>query len=329
MTNEQTTFSSRFLGEKKGSLRAMFYNVFGYRWWQDKERQPHLNSGPVSLRQQMQTELIQSYAPDVLGMQEYSKAYHQRMTPLLSNAGYREVNVCHTKCHKDGVKINYTVLFYRPDTLKLIDKGFVMYPEVMPDPAKDDGSVLNINDVSSKSLTWAVFEELKTQKRFLAVCTHFMYNAAWLTPEQSNAARVQNAKLLLDTVAAIRRDTSYLHLPVLIGGDLNCRYGSEPFCTLQKGGMEWLYDLAPIKDNSKGTKPYAVYDETKGEYISYRPPVEDPRGAIDYIWRMPASTGGTEMEIVSYVTVTDRLALLSSDHCPRFTDFTLNETERN
>lgn len=318
---KENTFSSAYIGNKKGELRVMFYNIYGYKWWPDRENQPHLHSGPIPLRQQMQTELISAYAPDVLGMQEYCKAYHQGMTPLLNEAGYVAVEAYHTVSHPDGTPLNYTVLFYRPDRVKLIDKGFVMYPETMPDPTKDDGSVLNINDVSSKSLTWGVFEDLQTQKRFVAICTHFMYSAAWLTPEQRNSVRVQNAENLLKTVEEIRSNEAYRGLPVIMGGDLNTSYATDPFNTLQNGGMEWMYDVAEVKDESCGIKGYATYDEIKGEYVTCPMAGDDPRKAIDYAWMMQGEE--TKMKPFAYVTVTDRAALLTSDHCPRFTDFSL------
>lgn len=321
MKNE-LTFSESIMKEKQGTLRAMFYNIFGYKWFPDRANAPHLNSGPISLRQQMQMELINSYAPDVLGMQEYSIDYHKGMTPLLLDAGYREVEVGHSKTHRDGSRLNYTVLFYRPDTLCLIDQGFLMYPETMLDPTKNDGSVLDINDVSSKSLTWAVFEEIASKKRFVAICTHFMYSAAWLTPEQRDGTRVQNAQNLLNMIKVIRENPAYRGLPVVMGGDLNCGYASTPFYTLQKGGMEWLWDIAPVKDHSRGLKLYGTYDDTLEKYVAFEMPIEDPKTAIDYIWHMPADQG-TQINFANYVTVTDHLALLSSDHCPRFTDFTL------
>ena len=322
MKNE-STFSESIMKEKQGSLRVMFYNIFGYKWYPDKENKPHLNSGPISLRQQMQTELISNYAPDVIGMQEYSIYYHKGMTPLLTEAGYREVEVGHSRSHKDGTRLNYTTLFYSPETLELVDGGFLMYPETMPDPSKDDGSVLDINDVSSKSLTWAVFEEIATKKRFIAICTHFMYSAAWLTKEQQDSTRVQNAQNLLKTVQTLRENPSYRSLPVIMGGDLNCGAASNPIKTLKEGGMEWLWDIAPLKDNSRGLKLYGTYDDTQEKYVSYEMPIEDPYTAIDYIFRMPTENG-TEMNISNYVTVTDKIALLTSDHCPRFTDFSLN-----
>lgn len=318
---KENTFSQGFTEKKHGSLRAMFYNIYGYMWYPDKKNTPHLSSGPIELRQQMETELISSYSPDVIGMQEYSEHYHKGMTPLMLNAGYAEVDVSHIKVRSDGTKINYTPLFYRPDTLTLIDCGFVMYPETMPDP-NNEGEILNINDVSSKSLTWAVFEQKASCRRFIAICTHFMYSAAYLTNELRHEVRVQNANNLLKTVENIKKKPEYSELPVIMGGDLNCTKDSIEFQTLLDGGMQWLWDISPIKDNSRGLKQYATYDETLGKYVKFELPTETPEESIDHIFYMPAGDG-KKAEIQIYVTVTDRLALLSSDHCPRFTDFTL------
>ncbi len=305
--------------EKQGFLRAMFYNVFGYHWFPDKEKTPHLYSGPIPLRQNIQAELIASYAPDVLAMQEYCRNYRKGMTPLLSEIGYLEVDVSHTQTHEDGTKLNYTPLFYRPETLRLLDSGFFMYPETMT----ADGKELNINDASSKSMTWAVFEEKTFQKRFIAVCTHFMYDAAWLTKEQQNEARIQNAKLLLDTVAAIRSKEDYRGLPVLMGGDLNCAYDTDPIRTLELSGMQWLWQIAPVKDDSRGLKPYAIYDKNTEEYILVPLTPDGAKDTIDYIWYLP-SENGSAIRFENYRTVTELSALLTSDHCPRFADFTLS-----
>ena len=317
---KEKTFSSDFI-RKKGALRAMFYNIYGYMWYPDRENAPHLSSGPISLRQQMETALISEYAPDVIGMQEYSEHYHKGMTPLMLDIGYAEVDVSHTKVRSDGTKINYTPLFYRPDTLNLIESGFVMYPETMPDPNKKD-ETLNINDVSSKSLTWAIFEEKASGKRFIAICTHFMYSAAWLTDELRHEVRVQNANNLLNTIKKLRENPEYSLLPVIMGGDLNCLKDSIEFKALLDGGMKWLWDISPVKDNSRGLKQYSTYDDTVGEYVKFELPIEAPELSIDHILSSSVE-GGTDIKIHNYVTVTDSFALLSSDHCPRFTDFTL------
>ena len=315
MIKEQT-FSSTFIGNKTGSIRAMFYNIYGYRYENDG-----LVSAPKELRQQMQAELISEYAPDLIGFQEYSVRYHTGMTPLLTEVGYTEVDAYHTETDSKGRKINCTPLFYREDSLSLLDKGFHMYTETMPDPA-NEGKTLNINDARSKSITWAVFEEKQTGKRFIAVSTHFMYNAWWLTREQVRAVRTQNAEDLLAVVEKIKTKGEYAELPVIMGGDLNGRQGEAFLDTLKAGGMEWLYELSPVKNDSSGIHEYALYDKETGELVKCVDPVEDPYRTIDYVF-VHKGTKADSVSISAYIAITDKNALLSSDHCPRFADITL------
>ena len=322
MTNPHT-FSSSFINHKTGSLRTMFYNIYGYTWYPDRIGSPHLNTGPIALRQEMEAEVIKAYSPDILGLQEYCEDFRKGMSPRLREAGYTEVEVYHSAERPQQKRVNFTPLFYCNDRVKLIDKGFVMYPETMPDPSKDDGTVLNINDVSSKSITWAVFEERNSGKRFIVLCTHFMYSAPWLTKALQEMVRVQNARILLATVKEIHSNEQYKGLPVIVGGDLNCCCDSDSFGTLIEGGLEWLYEVAAVKSDSCGLKEYAIYDEQKGEYVSYSIPGDEPYKSIDYLLMMQGSENN-QISVSAYVTVTDRNALLSSDHCPRFADFTLN-----
>ena len=304
-------------------IRAMYYNIFGYMWWPDKENNPHLHSGPIALRQQMQADLISHYAPDFIGMQEYCLDYRKGMTPLMEKIGYVEIEVGHDKRHEDGTRLNYSPIFYRPEKLKLLDKGFLMYPETMPDPNKNDGSVLIINDVSSKSLTYGVFEQITTHKKFIAVNTHFMYSARYLTIEQARQVRTQNAQNALKIIDKVRAN-GYEDLPVIFGGDLNTYPVSAPIRTLTEvGGMQWLWDIAPVKDNSKGWKLYQIYDETQGKYVKYDKPSDDVNTTIDFIFYGPTKQPGTKMIFDNYLTITDDNALRSSDHSPRYTDFTL------
>lgn len=290
-------------------LRVMFYNIYGYKWYPDKENQPHLNSGPVPLRQKMESELIGNYVPDVLGMQEYCAAFHKGMTPLLEQIGYSRVEQWYSEPDSKGNPINFTPLFYRSEKLELLQSGYQLY----------DGA----NDVSSKSLTWAVFEKKSCRKRFIAICTHFMYNDPKLTPEEQNQTRVWDADQLLSAVERIQaiEGGRFSGLPVIVGGDLNCRWGSDPFTALRSGGFEWLYDLAKVKNDSAGIKPYATYDEQAEDFITCPVPVDDPHRAIDHMFLRQERDGLGD--VLSYSAITDREAFLCSDHCPRVAEFLL------
>lgn len=291
---------------KKRELRLMFYNIYGYKWYPDFANSPHLHSGPVSLRQKMEMRLIERYCPDVLGMQEYNATFNEGMTPLLEAAGYTRVEEWHLAPDKKGRRINFTPLFYRAERLKLLDHGYLLY----------NGP----NDVNSKSLTWGVFEEYGTANRFICICTHFMFNDPKLAKGEPNAVRVENAKQLLAFVDQLQ-NSAYAGLPVIIGGDLNCFCDSDPFRTLLDGGFAWLYDIAKIKNDSSGIKGYAIYDETREEYLTCPMPKENPHGAIDHVLLKQGTH--TLATVEAYLAILDREACLSSDHCPRIADITL------
>ena len=319
---EPQTFSSSFIGNRTGSVRAMYYNVFGYSKCLDAENSD-VRTLPKSERQAMQAELMRLYGADIVCLQEFSKDFRINTKPLLSESyGYTEVEEYHTKTQSDGTPINYTPIFYRSDVLRLEDSGYYLYPETMVDPA-DPENILEINDVKSKSLTWAVFYEIATGKRFIVINTHFMYSAKYLTSELQREVRVQNAENLLRVLSEIKSVDGYSSLPVVMGGDLN-GYVDEPFfTTLTEGGMEWLYRVSPVKDDSCGYCGYCYRDYSTGEIINCFSPVREPEKTLDYIFMMRGGEENTAV-VSAYVTITDEVALQISDHCPRFADLTFN-----
>lgn len=294
--------------ERKSDLRIMYYNIYGYTKYFDKENQPYLYTGPIKLRQENEMKLIRRYTPDILGMQEYCTDFNTGMTPMLENSGYTRVDVWSEDVDKRGNKYNFTPIFYRADRLKTLDMGYVLY----------EGP----NDVNSKSITWAVFEVRDSEKKFVCICTHFMYNDPKLPEGRPNAARVENAKRLLQVIEEIHslKDGAYDGLPVMVGGDLNCKHGSDPFQVLCEADLKWLYDISKITNESRGLKGYAVYDERKGEYITCPVPGDNPRESIDHIFLMQGIKEKEQIEVLEYATITDREACISSDHCPRYAD---------
>ena len=151
-----------------------------------------------------------------------------------------------------------------------------------------------------------------------------MYNDPKLTAEEQNRTRVENARQLLTVVDQIEQldNGQFSGIPVIMGGDLNCLWGSEPFQTLQDNGFQWLYDIAQTKNDSSGIKQYATYDELVGEYITYPTPVDDPHRAIDHM--MIRQGTSSQATVLSYLAVTDREACLCSDHCPRIAEMILS-----
>ena len=320
---EAQTFSSFFISNRTGTVRVMYYNVFGYDKCLDAKKYPDVKTLPKSERQVMQAELMRLYGVDIVCLQEFSKNFRVNMKPLLfEEYGYVEVEEYHTECESDGTLINYTPIFYRADVLRLEDSGYYLYPETMTDPA-DPNNTLEINDVRSKSLTWAVFTEIATGKNFIVINTHFMYDAYYLTSELQRVVRVQNAENLLRALSEIKSINGYSSLPVIMGGDLNGHVDEPFFTTLTEGGMEWMHRVSPVRDDSCGYCGYCYRNYSTGELFNRHSPVKEPEKAIDYIFMMQGGKGHTAVAS-AYVTVTDELALQISDHCPRFADLTFN-----
>lgn len=291
--------SAANMEKSDGSLRIMSYNIYGY------EDTNGSKGGPVALRQELQLEIFQFYDPDVIGFQEYVAKSHSSMTAKLAALGYAEVPI--TPSASDD-SVNDTPIFYNTATVSLVEGayGYFLYT--------GDGC----NNSNTKSLSWAVFQQKgENGKRFAVVNTHLMYNEDGI---DHTAQRQTNVVQLLAKIQVIQ--AKYPNVPIILGGDLNCTYQSEPFTDIQTGGFTWMRDAEGINTDAYGKKVYATFSYETNTYTSCPSPSATGYG-IDHVFMSGDLTAS------NYLTVTDRNACLASDHCPRFTDFTLNETERN
>ena len=289
--------SSYYITKRSGDLRAMLFNIYG---WGGK--------GGTPLRTELEQELLWHYRPDVVGFQEFGDymdfAYRSTMTPKLLEIGYKEIPFWYSER-----KSNSTPIFYNPERVEIFaDDSFggLRFSNGMKD--------------TSKSLTWAVFREKQTQKPFVFISTHFMWPDPNRAPEVTNNARVSDACELLETVHKLRERYGE-ELPIIAGGDLNCFQGSEPINKLLGGGMRWFYDIAATAQEY-GYHGYPTYDEEKKYYTKRYEGPKDASKSMDFIF------GVGDMLVDSYITVTDKLALISSDHSPKFADITLGFSER-
>ena len=120
--------------------------------------------------------LIKAYDPDVCAFQECnpktSRAGDTPIAELLSPA-YDEV------CPEFADR-NFTPLFYRRDRVELIDGGWFLF----------EGK----NDKNSKSVTWAILREKKTQKALAVLSVHFWWK--WESEEDTAQRRANAAQLV-------------------------------------------------------------------------------------------------------------------------------------
>lgn len=244
----------------------------------------------------MEKELFEAYLPDVLCLQEYQQWFREgwegspAMTSYLRKLGYEEAVVK----TPDGIT-NATPVFYLTGKLELDECGFHLYS--------------GDNDSGTKSITWARFTVKKSGKKFVAMSTHFMWNAGWLTREQAIEQRKSNVCEALQIIDSLGK------FPILFGGDFNTNRASEEWQTVAESGLIYAKDVAAVANTSCGWKSYAIYDSDLNVYV--KAPMPEEGNGLDHVFVKG------DIEVNTFMTVTDKFALFSTDHCPKFADVTL------
>lgn len=308
----------RSLEKEHGNLRVIFHNIFGY------DREPGINS---SLRFTFQTLLYREYGAPLLCLQEYDIEPRRLMAPMLDAAGYREVEVDYAALGK-----NCSPIFYDPNRLSLLDQGY--HPFFYVSPVNPDVC----NNANTKNITWAVFEDQKTGKRFVAISLHFYYSAdakiTWRVERaESNLARIKNAEELMALIKEVIRP-KHPDLPIFFGGDLNaCRihgtlesvlesvtHGKTVLDYLPEQGAVPVSETATVFADSHTTiHAYPTYDSTLGYYDSYADLTDTSFDrSIDHVY-----TYGDGIKARTFDIMDNTYALKSSDHCPMLVDFYL------
>ncbi len=304
-TGDATT---SLMSASNGAIRTMFYNVYGWNNWKDanKNEVTGTQAPALTLRQDLQRDLLSAYAPDVIGFQEYNKdTYHQSFTQILNDLGYTELAV--TVPDRGGsARANHTPLFYKADRVKPVDnaKGFVWY-----DCTDNQG-----NWSYSKSVTWAVFEEIATGNQFAVFNTHFMQwydsnsDSDDIDAGESAEQRKNNAMALLNVISEVAKQ--YSNIPMIVGGDLNYAVTTaDAHTALVDGGLTYL----PNSGNSY--HGFYTYDAVKKIYDMDSTTIPSPY-TLDRIFL----GGNTQSIEYSHALVLDDTANRASDHSPTLVD---------
>ncbi len=290
-----------------GTIRAMFYNVYGWDNWKklDGTTASGNDAPSLALRQDLQRDLFESYQPDVLGFQEYmADSYHAKFNSVLTELGYAQVDVSKGSA-------NCTPLFYKKDKLEVVEKGYILY----------DCS----DDTDSKSVTWAVFREKSSGKLVSVFSTHFMWNMTKDEGAKWDKEREDNAKelvALVNTVVA-----KYENIGAIIGGDLNywnttAGNSAPAYTVMVNGGLKYMISMttAHNRATTESYHGYHAYDGSKSIFDTTKNTLTTSKYTLDYIF-----FGGSKnkTEIKSYYIISDDITMRASDHCPTFTDIVL------
>ena len=192
--------------------------------------------------------------------------------------------------------VNHEPLLYRKSRLKLLDSGLDFF---------------HLSLQAEKSVTWGVLEDRTDGRRFIAFATHFWWQG---NGAESDAIRELNARHVLNRIADIRR--KWGDLPVIGGGDLNCRPGSFAHETLRLAGYYNAADAAPVRSTHRSHHGYPVRGKDGVFRGALRPAADDVPGmSIDHIFFSPG------IRALRHHIWVGRPEIDVSDHSPVTADF--------
>ncbi len=189
---------------------------------------------PVKPRAKQFVELMQLYAPDVVGLQEASSDWHACIEQNLTD--YEFIHPQNNLFQK-----SLTTLIYNTKTLKLLDSGRVTYSE-------GDGT-------KHRAITWGVFETLADGKVFAVSSTHLDLIREGKEEEEYAimSGQVDELFALLETIRA------QYDCPIFCTGDYN---------SMENGSENGVYAADGIYQKLAGTltdTKFAARNQAAGE----------------------------------------------------------------
>ena len=230
------SFTAKDTDAKDGDVRIMFHNM--------------LNAVPegkilnVSSRYSMFRMLYSYYQPDIIGMQEAANSFFSAengiaIKTFLTGNKYKIVN--------DGKS---QPIFYNTKTLELMDSNY-------------------LKATGGKGTSWAIFRTKETDKYFAIINLHFSANSAAPTVEECNQLRIFDAKTIAVAKSEIVAAAKKLNLsnaetlPIIAGGDYNCRVGDDPIAVVEQTLVnlrDMIEDKTKVDDLNPGNG-YPSYNE--------------------------------------------------------------------
>ena len=283
------------------TLKFLSFNIWGDYF-----------GNPVGERQDAMESAILKYSPDIVSLQEVTPNWWKsKMFRNLEKTGYGIVRgdekaalrraAFTGKC--EAKHSNHEPLLYRRDRLNLLDSGTDFF---------------HVTLQPSKSVTWAVFEDKASKKRFAAFATHFWWKGNGI---ESDTIRELNARHILNLLADIRRKWG-AGIPAILGGDLNSTEKSLAHRMLHSGGFMNAARKADVKSahaSHHGNPERGADGKFHGRL---RPAKTDkPEYSIDHIF-FTKGIHALRHEIGAYQEVLD-----ITDHSPVLVEFSFPADE--
>lgn len=204
-------------------LRIMSFNILHPEW----------SRVPVKGRDEIVTEILRYYMPDVVALQEAGAQWHKALKPILMDTG--EYATACRQSNADGFLYNTTCFLYNPQTVRLAEEYILDLDYKSP----------------SRVFAVAVFERLSDGARFVMTNTH-------PAPRDDPENYARNMSKL--TAFAAETAGKYAGLPIIIAGDFNTPEDSELYLALmdEAGVRDAKYEAAVLVRNCSTFFGYQV-----------------------------------------------------------------------
>lgn len=266
------------LGDTDATLRIMTFNILGSSESPDT-RYPYIIKS------------ILTYNPGIVSFQECNDNCYSKIISKLD--GYKSAHNTHSGT---STKV-YTPIIYRTDLYNLVESGQEWLDQ-------------RYTKTNTKSIGWAVFEEISTGKKFAVVNMH---GALWVDtyklPEGKTHAqmkseallwRVDNIRQMNDRMKAILE--KYPDIPCLWTGDFNFTKDSDAYKAAINYGMKDA-EFSATESHDTGTKTTHA--------VGVAPATGN---SIDHVF------GNDKVTFRVHKICNTGDDLKGSDHCPVFAD---------
>lgn len=256
---------------------------------------PWSTRGPLVISQlkQATTSATEAGSVPIIGLQE---VLNQQLLDIKKGLGSEWA---HLGTGRDDGKQSgeFVPILYKTDTVRVLASTQKWLSKTPDTPSFWLGAG------SKRYVIVAVFEVIKTGKRFIAANTHL--------DNVSQEARVEGVKIALQTIRTMQSQWGN-SLGVVLTGDFNSAPGSgDAYGTIDKDGyLDDLYTLATAAQRFGPSGTFSGFD-----------PKAEPNNRIDFIWLGPNTTAWTvrRYEVLSNVVG----GVYISDHRAVVGDITL------
>ena len=293
-TDLTASFTDKPEDARMGDLRILYHNTLFF-------------DGNGKSRFAMYKSLYTHYAPDVICLQEAAPQHFMDNTSLnlrtyLHSIGYKDFNLV-TEGSPHPV-------FYKTSAVKLVANGFEKGPNWY-------------------GTAWALFQHKESGTYFGLGNSHFVAGSMVSAGQSLNELQCQDAQALLRAKekileAAVKEGVENVDtIPLIFGGDYNCRLGSDPLQILEDGGL--VNTRIAIEDQTM-VDDYVTYGRgpSYNQEYDYHGLNSYPHGAgnglngsIDHVY---LGNEGTSFTANQYRVIRNLIAGGCSDHQPHYVD---------